>query len=94
MTILQKMMFWLALKLLVLSTEEVEADTYLLNVPSTKTKTLRLKSTQMTGLLNATRGARVADSILQKRFPSYDPKRDKYMLPNRSGKPIVIHKIK
>lgn len=66
MTLLQRMMFWLALRLLDLSTVEVGADTYLLNVPSTKTKILRLKSTQMTGLLNVTRGARVEDSTSPK----------------------------
>lgn len=61
------------------------------SVLRTMTYTLASKFIRMIGLSTATRDA--DDTILQKRFPNYDPKRDKYVLPNR-GKKVKVHKIK
>ena len=71
MTILQRVTFWLALRLLASSTREAD-DIFSPNARFMRTKIRPSKSTKTIGSSNATPGAKVGGSISPKRSLSCD----------------------
>lgn len=71
-TLLRRMMFWLALKLLDYSTNEVVVDTYSLNARSTRTRIHQPKYTKTTGSSIAMQDAKAAVSTSPRPSPNLD----------------------